>query len=337
MLRHRDIAVHAAACQILTLRLDLPDARLLGLSVHLDRALVLPVVLNVKLREDAADTLRIIAAHLIRADASRPIELIGTGKRHSWRINVQAEVLRRVLLPGRWPLQLVDRVHVRATDHRLVHLRISVRVDHRLISRVEVVRLVLPLIEELDAPRAISWFSRLLRLVQAVAIESGMLLLLRHTLLAFIAGATTDLLRQEEVVVLALSEVRVDIELSRHAEVHLLLLPGLRPGRIVQIQCLVRLFLSAGRPLPLLKLHVQCLSADRVVVTAGHRRQIVFLDLIDTVEPNRLVLVHLTVFAATHEIVRAEFHVLVSGAHFRVESRVTGRLLALLELYILFQ
>ena len=122
MLRHGNITVHAASCQILTLRLDLSDARSFRLLVHFNGALVLTVVLDVKLREDAADALGVVARHVVRVNAWWRVELVGTGERHSRRIDIQAEVLRRILVSGGRPLQLVDGGDVRAADHRGVHL-----------------------------------------------------------------------------------------------------------------------------------------------------------------------------------------------------------------------
>lgn len=233
-------------------------------------------------------------------------------------------------MSGGRPLQLIDGSYVRAAYHRGVHLRVGVRVDHSLIGRVEVVGLVLPLIEELDASRTIARLGRLLRMVHDIRIESLMLLVLLNPLLGIAARAALDLLSQEEVVVhvgaMVLIEVRIDQELTSLSEIHFLpFAAGLRPSRIIQIQRFVGLFLSAWRPLPLLELHVQGLSADRVVIAAGHRRQVVLLDLVvDTVESDRLVvlvdLVELTILAAAHKIIRAKFDLLISWAHFRVES-----------------
>ena len=167
-------------------------------------------------------------------------------------------------------------------------------------------------------------------MVHDVRVESLVLLVLRDPLLGITAGATLDLLSEEEVVVhvgsMVLIEVRIDQELTCLAEIHFLPFAAcLRSSRIIQVQRFVGLFLSAWRPLPLLELHVQCLCADRVVIAAGDWRQVILLDLVvDTVQPNRLIvlvdLIELTVFAAAHKIVRAKFDLLVTWTHFRVES-----------------
>lgn len=65
------------------------------------------LVLHVEAREDSVtDALQVVHEYVLRGDANGWIKLIRAGKSHTWRVDVETQVLRRVLVARRRPLHL---------------------------------------------------------------------------------------------------------------------------------------------------------------------------------------------------------------------------------------